>query len=174
MENAKPNIKNIINADKFVVVFLIFIIGAVISFIIIFVPAVRNLGNLKTQLKAQSLKLEEIKREIASSGKTKSRIVTNPEDIAQALDEITKKSAQLNFKFDSIKQGEPFAIGGNFKILPITIESTCSFQALSGFVAALENLRRSVVVVKKLEVGKDKINPRNLKVSLELGMYLLI
>ncbi|GEM_PF-3243090 len=174
MEDLRLKLKNIISVDKSVIVFLILIIGAVICSIVIFIPATRNLGNLGAQLKAQGLKLEEIKREIASSGKSKSRIVTNPEDIAQALDEITKKSAQLNFKFDSIKQGEPFAIGGNFKILPITIESTCNFQALSGFVAALENLRRSVVVVKRLDVSKDKTNPRNLKVSLELGMYLLI
>lgn len=174
MEDLKLKLKNIISVDKSVIVFLILIIGAIIFSIVIFIPAIRNLGNLGPQLKAQGLKLEEIKREIASSGKSKSRIVTNPEDIAQALGEITKKSSQLNFKFDSIKQGEPFAIGGNFKILPITIESTCSFQALSGFVAALENLSRSVVVVKRLDVSKDKVNPRNLKVSLELGMYLLL
>lgn len=174
MDSSGLNLKNIFSAKKSTIVFLALIVGAVACFSVIFIPGIKELNNLKIRLKAQGLKLEEIKKEISSAGKTKSRIVTNPEDIAQALNEISKKSSQLNFKFDSIKQGEAFAIGGNFKILPITIESTCSFQALSGFVSGLESLRRSVVVVKKLQVNKDKVNPRNLKVSLELGMYLLL
>lgn len=174
MENAISNLKSIFTGKRLIIIFLILTIGALTCFVAIFVPAARNLGNLQSQFKAQSLRLEEIRKAIASSGKTRSRMVVDLEEAAQALDEITKKSAQSNFKFDSIKQGEPFVIGGNFKILPITIESTCSFQALSDFVAGLENLSRSVVVVQRLDVAKDKANSKNLKVSLVLGMYLLI
>lgn len=168
------NLNSILLSKRFNIILLGLIAAIGIGFIFIFMPDYDSLQKLKIRLKQDNVKLSEIKSEISISGEVKSGMVTDLADVAKALDEVTAKASQFGVKFDSQKQSEPIDIGGNFKILPITIVSTCDFRGLANFLVSLENLRQSVVVVNRLQVQKDKAPGGKLKVSMELGMYLLL
>lgn len=168
------NLNSIFLNKRFNIILLGLVAAIGIGFIFVFMPDYDSLQKLKIRLNKENMKLSEIKNEISISGEVKSGMVTDLAGVALALDEITAKANQFGVKFDSQKQSEPIDIGGNFKILPITIESTCDFRALGDFLLSLENLRQSVVVVNRLQVQKDKTPGGKLKVSIDLGMYLLL
>ncbi len=166
----KNRVKNMFLNKTIIYIFIL--VAVIIIFIFLYLPLLKDLDSLSIRYKQESKKLENIKQQIATSDNLKAKAITRQEEITQALDELTRKANSLDFKFDSLKQSEMAALGSDFMLMPISIESTCDFQAIGNFLGSLEDLEKSVVVVQKIKIETLKEALPNLKLSLELAMYV--
>lgn len=158
--------------QKSILIFLVIIVILITGFVFMLMPLYDKFVLLSIRYKQEDAKLRGIQEQSYLAGDVRAKLITDSQDIAIALEELTKKAQIFGFHFDTIRQGNPIDIGAGYKILPIAIQSTCSFQALANFMSSLDTLRKSVTVVNKLDVVKEKGNISTLKVSLELGTYI--
>ena len=171
---AKAIRKNIFLKNWLISVFVI--LAVICAFLINFtyIPLARKLGDIRTRYRQETSRLEKIKGEVSTADKIKAKIIIYSQDLSQALDELTKRANGLGVEFDLLKPQEPIGLGKDYQVLPILIESACSFEALGSFLGSLEDLTESVVVLNRLEIVREQDLLPDLKVSLELGMYLAL
>ncbi len=172
-DTGQINLKALFVKNRLIFILLFSIIVFIISFIYIGAPLLKELNTLNIRYRQDQLEFSKIQEEVSLLDNIKAKNFTDTEHIPTALEELTRKANDLGLKFDVVKQRGLVPLAGNYKILPLHIESTCDFQALGNFLGALENLKESITVVDQLEVTREKEILPNLKVVLELGMYII-
>ncbi|MEW6008540.1 MAG: type 4a pilus biogenesis protein PilO [Candidatus Omnitrophota bacterium] len=170
---SKLDLKTLFAKNRFIFLLALSVLIFIISIIYICVPLLKNLNAVSKLYRREQLEFDRIQKEASLLDNVKAKNFTDSEHIPAALEELTRKANELGIKFDAVKQRGLVFLDGNYKILPLSIESTCDFQALGNFLGNLENLKESVTVVDKLEITREKEILPNLKVVLELGMYII-
>ena len=159
---------------RFVVLIVAMVLALVFLTGLVYMPLWKNLSDLTLRYRQEQEKLDQIKKEAGFSDKVKAKVITSADEIPQALAELTKKARVFGVSFDTIKQRDMISLDKDYKILPIYIEATAEFQGLVGFLGSLENLRKSVIVVDKLDILRGKELLPRLKANIELGIYLAL
>lgn len=157
---------------RFIFIFAILAIILGFSIIFIYLPLAKDLRDLNSRYTRKFLELDKIKDKIAVADKIKAKIIVYSQDLPSALDELTKKANALGINFDFIKQEKLINLSQGYQVLPILIESVCDFQALGSFLGSLEDLEKSVIVLNQLEINREEDSLPNLRVDLQLGIYL--
>lgn len=167
------SLKTLFAKNRFIFVIVFSVIVFIVSVIYICVPLLKNLSAVNSRYKREQLEFDKIQKEVSLLDNIKAKNFTDTEHIPAALEELTRKANDLGLKFDVVRQGGLIALAKDYKILPLSIELTCDFQGLGNFLGNLESLKESITVVDHLEIIREKETLPNLKVILELGMYII-
>ena len=109
-----------------------------------------------------SLKLKELKKELVSEA-----------DVSLAIEELTKEGKVKGINFISLTPRQIERQQESYKVLPIEMELEAPYAILSDFLGKLDDLNRSLVLIRKFNIVLNKINPKMLTARLSLDMYLL-
>ena len=101
------------------------------------------------------------------------RTLISEKDISLAIDEFTKQGRSGGINFTSIVPREIKAEAGSmYKVLPIDMEMESTYKELAVFLGSLEQLEKSLVTVKDLNMTSDKGKREKLDTRLTVNMYL--
>ena len=104
---------------------------------------------------------------------TTKRTLISEKDISLAIDEFTKQGRSGGINFTSIVPREIKAEAGSmYKVLPIDMEMESTYKELAVFLGSLEQLEKSLVTVKDLNMTSDKGKREKLDTRLTVNMYL--
>jgi len=109
-----------------------------------------------------SLKLKELKKELASEA-----------DVSLAIEELTKEGKARGINFISLTPKQIERQQAPYKVLPVEMELEASYVMLGDFLGKLDDLNRSLVLIRKFNIVLNKPNPKMLTVRLSLDMYIL-
>lgn len=109
-----------------------------------------------------SWNLKESKKELVSEA-----------DLALAIEELTKKGKVKGINFISLTPKQIEGQQAPYKLLPIDLELEAPVVALSDFLGKLDDLNKSVVRIRKLNIVSNKANPKISTARLSLDMYIL-
>lgn len=118
-------------------------------------------GVLQARDAISSLKLKELKKEFASEA-----------DVSLAIEELTKEGKAKGINFISLTPKQIERQQASCKILPVDLELEASYVMLGDFLGKLDDLNRSLVRIRKLNIVLNKPNPKMLTARLSLDMYL--
>lgn len=104
---------------------------------------------------------------------TTKRTLISEKDISIAIDELTKQGRSKGINFNSIAPGKIEGHGDpKYKILPIDIVVESTYKELAVFLGSLEELEKSLVTVKNINISPGKEKAAKLNTRLTLNMYL--
>ena len=118
-------------------------------------------GVLQARDAISSLKLKELKKELASEA-----------DVSLAIEELTKEGKARGINFISLTPKQIERQQASCKILPVDLELEASYVMLGDFLGKLDDLNRSLVRIRKLNIVSNKANPKISTARLSLDMYL--
>lgn len=88
-----------------------------------------------------------------------------------ALDELTREGKSEKVNFVSITPGRISEEGLFYKVIPIKMEISASYQSLGLFLGKLDDLKKSLVCLKELKIIPDPANPKQLKADMVVNMH---
>lgn len=121
-------------------------------------------GELKTAREAiSSLKQNGIKRTLATE-----------EEVSAAIEELTEKGNAKEINFISIapQKAAPMPENPAYKILPVEMEISGSYENVGGFMGELDSFEKSIVTVNNFRLAADAKNSSKVEAKLILNMYL--
>ena len=136
-----------------------------------FVNKCRLAGSESRGIEAEILRAREA-IDLLKQATTK-RTLISEKDISIAIDELTKQGRSKGINFNSIALGKIEDPGDSkYKILPIDIEVKSTYKELAVFLGLLEELEKSLVTVKNLNISSGKEKTAKLNTRLTVNMYL--
>jgi len=136
------------------------------------IQAGRECKGIETEVSEAHTAIELLKIELLKQVATK-RTLISEKDISLAIDEFTKQGRSGGINFTSIVPREIKAEAGSmYKVLPIDMEMESTYKELAVFLGSLEQLEKSLVTVKDLNMTSDKGKREKLDTRLTVNMYL--
>lgn len=176
MEVENKGMKDIKLDKKQAAIIIGAIFAAIVFILILFVyrPLAVKIRSRENALETIERKLVQTRGIIKAGGnlRREGRLIARKE-ISLSLDEITRTGRMLNINFLSINPREIEKLEGYaYRRLPIYMDLKSKYKDIGIFLGALEELRESIVTVRKFEIERnEKILPL-LKSKLVLEMYL--
>lgn len=141
-------------------------------YLILFMPLINKLKLLHLECRGietgisqardviNSLKLKELNKELVSEA-----------DVSLAIEELTKERKAKGINFISLTPKQIEKQEELYKMLPVDLELEASYVMLGDFLGKLDDLNRSLVLIRKFNIVSNKLNPKMLTVRLSLDMY---
>lgn len=107
-----------------------------------------------------SLKLKELKKGLVSEA-----------DVSLAIEELTREGKAKGINFISLTPKRIERQQAPYKVLPVDLGLEASYVMLGDFLGKLDDLNRSLVLIRKFYIVPNKLNPKMLTVRLSLDMY---
>ena len=122
-----------------------------------------SVENELSQLRAAiaAVKTEEVKE-----------ITASEEDVAFAIDELTRKGKSIGINFISMTPRQIEDRGARHKVLPVEIEIESAYKELGVFLGLLEELKESLITVSSFTIVADSKKPHRLKTKLVMNIHI--
>lgn len=110
---------------------------------------------------------------VAARGLERTCHLLRRKEVSTAIDEITKAGKAFDIAFASISPQEvETAPEVSCRRMPIHMELEAGYKELGAFLGALENLRESVVTVRRFSIRREETVLPRVKSELSVDVYL--
>ncbi|UCD15793.1 MAG: type 4a pilus biogenesis protein PilO [Candidatus Omnitrophota bacterium] len=143
-------------------------------YLFLYQPVIKEIKVLSLESRNTEAQISYIRRMITESEKRKiEKEIVNEETASLGIDELVRQGKARGISFVSItpKKIEKSETG-QYKILPIGIEIKAGYKDLGAFLGALDELKKSLVIVKSFEIIAVKDEIDKLRARIVLSMYL--
>ncbi len=142
--------------------------------LIFFRPLADKLKSLHLEYRGLEISLARA-RDAAGSLKSKGfkKELVSEAEVSLAIEELTKEGKAKGINYISLTPKQIERRQGPYKMLPVDLELEASYAVLSDFLGKLDELKRSLVCIRKLNIIPNKANPKISTTRLSLDMYIL-
>ena len=136
-------------------------------------PLVNKIKPARLECVSVENKLSELRAAINAAKTEEAREITaSEEDVAFAIDELTRHGKSIGINFISMTPRQLEDRGGRHKVLPVEIEVGATYEELGAFFALLEELKESLITVSSFTIAADNKKPDNLKTKLVINIHI--
>lgn len=149
-------------------------VTALLTYMIFYAPVIKKLR--ASHLECKSCENQAINArnmiEAASRSIAKKTLISE-NGVPLAIDELAKLGKSMEITFISIKPMEIVAGSeSGYKVLPIDMEVEAADKRFSDFLGSLDELKGSIVKVKKFDITPNVEDRSRLKAKMSVDMYL--
>ena len=146
---------------------------ALLFYLFLYNPLINRIKPVRLECASVENELAELRQAIAALETKEARQVTSSEeDVAFAIEELTRFGKSIGVNFISMTPGQLEDRDNLHKVLPVELELGSTYKELGEFFALLEGLRESLVTVSSFTVVTDNKQPHRLKTKLIIDIHI--
>jgi len=136
-------------------------------------PLINKIKPARLQCISVENKLSQLRAAITAVKTEEAREITaSEEDVAFAIDELTRRGKSIGINFISMTPRQLEDRGGRHKVLPVEIEVGSTYEELGVFLGLLEELKESLITVSSFTIATDNKKPHKLKTKLVIKIHI--